>query len=266
MIGMEHLIEPFDQLVKIEKGPVNSAIIDLVRGKVFQIPNHVVFNFRPDDLNDISQFMKTVQQEQKVIDLNKFRRFKEQESHPKEEELELEIRLHIEEEAALDEILEAFADYPVKTVYYYGQNLPTILSHNRILIKREKDFKQCQQRSLVDGHFNPVKEGKIRFNKQYNSCWGASIAFTADGSVRPCVHSQLIIDRQAILALEDVDGLIEQMQPYWHLTKDKVNKCLACEFRHLCFDCREIAWRQNGDILSPNPNCKYNPFTGHWNL
>lgn len=266
MIGLEHLIEPFDQMVKIEKGPVNSAIIDLVRGKVFQVPNHIVFKFRPNDIRDIGKFMKDIQREQNVIDLNQFRRFKEQEPLPKEENLELEIRLHIEEGAMLNSILEAFSDYPVKNIYYYGENLPTILKHNRLLIRRSKDFQQCRERSRVDGHFHPVEEKTLRFNKRYNSCWGTSIAFTADGSVRPCIHSQLIIDRQAKLALENVDDLIEQMQPYWTLTKDKINKCRNCEFRHICFDCREIAWRQNGDILCPNPTCRYNPFTGHWNL
>lgn len=266
MTGMEYLIEPFDQMVKIEKGPVNSAIIDLVRGKVFQVPNHIVFNFRPDDLRDIGRFMRHVQQERKIIDLEQFRRFQEHQPPAEDEKMEREINLHIETDSALESIIEAFAGYPVKTIYYYGEVLPSHLSHDRRFVRSTKDFHQCRRRARINGHFHPVNKETILFNHQYNSCWGTTIAFTADGSIRPCVHSQIIIDRQGAIALEDVDSLIEQMQPYWTLTKDKITKCMHCEFRYLCFDCREIAWRQNGDILAPNPTCAYNPFTGHWNL
>ncbi len=266
MTGLEQLIEPFDQLVKIEKGPVNSAIIDLVRGKVFQVPNHIAFNFRPDDYRDIGRFMKKIQRERNVIDIDSLRRSSNSQSNFKEETPKLEIHLRIEEGANLRSIIDAFSNYPVTAISYYGRQLPALLRNDNRAIRKDKDFRACEEHSRVNGHFQPVDDSTIRFNKHYNSCWGTSIAFTADGKIRPCIHSQIVIDSQAKIALENVEALIEQMNPYWRLTKDKVNKCLDCEFRYICFDCREIAWRQNGDILAPNPACTYNPFTGHWNL
>ena len=54
---------------------------------------------------------------------------------------------------------------------------------------------------------------------------------------------------------------------YWNVTKDQIEVCKDCEFRHICTDCRAYTERThfNGDIdLSKPLKCGYNPYTNEW--
>jgi radical SAM protein with 4Fe4S-binding SPASM domain len=96
---------------------------------------------------------------------------------------------------------------------------------------------------------------------QYNTCWGKKIAITKDNKIRPCIFSEIIVGD---IQKNDIYDVIEKIRKYWTITKDKVEKCRDCEFRYVCFDCREIAMRKTNDLYGSNPYCGYNPYTGIW--
>ncbi|MCP5108716.1 MAG: grasp-with-spasm system SPASM domain peptide maturase, partial [bacterium] len=77
-----------------------------------------------------------------------------------------------------------------------------------------------------------------------------------------CIYSNIVIGD---IMSEDTGEILEKLQTYWHITKDKVEKCKDCELRYVCFDCREIPSRKSGDLYSVNPICKYDPYNGTWN-
>ena len=90
----------------------------------------------------------------------------------------------------------------------------------------------------------------------YNSCWGKKIAINKKGEVLPCIYSQFSVGKLSKISLS---RLMEKIHFYWELNKSKVEKCKYCEFRYVCFDCREIAYRIYGSIYATNPYCNYNP-------
>lgn len=51
---------------------------------------------------------------------------------------------------------------------------------------------------------------------------------------------------------------------YWNITKEEVEVCKECELKYVCFDCREISLRAQGDLYAPNPYCLYIPEEGRW--
>jgi len=55
----------------------------------------------------------------------------------------------------------------------------------------------------------------------------------------------------------------EEINKFWELNLDKIEKCTSCEFRYACNDCRaleeSLTGRFNGKIL-----CNYNPKEGTW--
>jgi SPASM domain peptide maturase of grasp-with-spasm system len=54
---------------------------------------------------------------------------------------------------------------------------------------------------------------------------------------------------------------------YWNVTKDMIQVCKDCEFRHICTDCRAYTERTyfERDIdLSKPLKCGYNPYTNEW--
>ncbi len=259
-------VKRFHQFVRIERGPVNAAIIDLLTGTIFQVPKAVVDKFEAGSHRDIREFLEVVQKEKLVIEIDPLRWIPANDTEldeSKKENQDIGLELHIEESVNLNEILQAFRRYPVYKIYYYGVEVPPDLNTNLEVELKEKNFGRCVELADVTGNFGKSPEPIVCFNMRYNSCWGAAIAITSDGKIRPCIHSLIEIGTIE-QDLDDIDSLLERMLPYWEYTKDKVERCRDCEFRYVCFDCREIAMRKNGEIDDPNPSCNYNPYTGDW--
>ena len=260
-------MKKFHQFVRVERGPVNAAIIDILSGDVFHVPLDVVDKFEAGEYGDIGEFMQVAEEESLLIDLdgNSWVPDIYLEPDPEvEKKKEPSIELHLEEGLPIREILQAFQHHSVSKVYYYGPQLPADFTLNPLFELKEKNFERCRKRASVDGDFCQIQESVVRFNMNYNSCWGSVIAVTGDGNIRPCVHSETIIGRIEE-ELRDIDGLIEKMNPFWTVSKDKVERCRDCEFRYICFDCREKAMRESGRMDGANPLCRYNPHTGEWN-
>ena len=256
----------FHQFVRIERGPVNAAIIDLLTGNLFQVPVEVIDTFDSGDCRDIEEFVQVAREEKLIIEIDPGNWIPGDEFETELEANEIYdvgIELHVEEGVDLDNLLGRFKGYAVDKVYFYGQTIPKTGFNGIEIESAEKNFEQCVRQATKNGDFCKTRESVVRFNLRYNSCWGTVIAVTADGKIRPCIHSRTAIgdiDRD----LDNIAGLLETFKPFWTCTKDKVKKCRDCELRHICFDCREIPMRHGKRMDAPNPLCGYNPYSGKW--
>jgi radical SAM protein with 4Fe4S-binding SPASM domain len=254
------------QFVDVVKGPANALITDLLTGNFFHVPRESIERFEAGDYENIKEFLEAIQEENLVIEVAPDEWIPDiylEEGEDPEDEKEILVELHIEQGADIKGILYAFREYPVNQIYFYGKEIPPVLKNRAKVNLKAKNFDDCLQQATVDGNFCKVQESVVRLNRMYNTCWGTAIAFTADGNIRPCIHSHTAIGTIE-KELKDIDGLVEKMKPYWRLTKGKVERCRDCEFRYVCFDCREIAMRKTGALDSANPLCAYNPYTGDW--
>ncbi|MDR1701290.1 MAG: radical SAM protein [Sporomusaceae bacterium] len=102
--------------------------------------------------------------------------------------------------------------------------------------------------------------------QKYHSCLKGKIAVTSAGDVIPCIFA-----RDKICANVRSAPLSEALgssflQESWRVTKDKVEKCSACEYRYACVDCRPLAQASGPDNnwLAPPLECAYDPYTGKW--
>jgi SPASM domain peptide maturase of grasp-with-spasm system len=50
---------------------------------------------------------------------------------------------------------------------------------------------------------------------------------------------------------------------YWNITKDQIEVCKDCEFRHICTDCRAYIEEPENQYSKPL-KCGYNPYTNKW--
>ena len=260
------LVKKFHQFIKVEMGPVNTAIIDLLTGNVFQVPNEVINQFDAGNYDDVNEFIKVAYEEFLIIDISPSRWIPVPPPQAKEDNTkkrDKSIELHIDEGIPVKKIMDAFKGFSISKIYYYSEEIPEDLNNLQALERKEKNFEKCRQQANVDGNFYKTHSSMVKFNMQYNSCWGSSIAITADGKIRPCIHSQIEVG-DIETDLEDIDALFEKMEPFWRYNKDRVQRCSVCEFRYVCFDCREIAFRKTGDMDGTNPLCNYNPYTGEW--
>jgi hypothetical protein len=50
-------VKKFHQFVALERGPVNTAIIDFLKGNIYQIGNDLIDKFQEGDHSEITEFI-----------------------------------------------------------------------------------------------------------------------------------------------------------------------------------------------------------------
>jgi radical SAM protein with 4Fe4S-binding SPASM domain len=266
-------VKKFHQFIHLEKGLVNTAIIDLLKGNVYQVENKIIANLEAGEYEKIPEFIKSAVEEDLLIEVKPEtwipkEKLDDDEEEDEEKHEQIGIELHVEEGIDLLELLVKLKGQSIAKLCFYGQEPPGIRArlkqaHTQLVIK-EKNFQRCREMVRVDEHFSPITLASYRFNRQYNSCWGAKLAITADGKIHPCIYSEICVGHWHDLELTSIEAIIEKLKPYWKLSKDKVEICKACELRHICFDCREIPCREKGHLTASNPYCSYDPGKGTW--
>lgn len=252
----EKQVKRFHQMVRLVKGPVNTTVIDLQSGHIYHLENFGIEALEDKQYDEIPELIEALEAEKLVIDVP------ENTWIPA---LDLDAndipdlyRLEIEEGADVDLIREVFRDEQISGVFFYGTGpLPEIIPGIGT-IRKKKDFDPCIQRSTPQMNKRKASRSFYQFNRHFNSCWGKAIAVTEDNNVRPCIHSTIITGH---LTPVNFNTIMEKAREYWAINKDKVERCRICEFRYTCADCRELAYRETGDIFAANPKCSYDPFT-----
>lgn len=124
-------------------------------------------------------------------------------------------------------------------------------------------FKFCGSVKMNDFNTNQLK---VLESINHNSCLHKKISIDKDGYIRNCPsmpqHFGNIKDTTLEEALNHPD-----FKKYWNITKDQIEVCKDCEFRHICTDCRAYTERTRfeDDIdLSKPLKCGYNPYTNEW--
>lgn len=258
----------FHQFIMLDYGPVNVAIIDILKGNIYQVEQEVLEKFKNGQYDEIAEFVEAASNEEILIEIDRDTwiptRFDENKKHLFFEHLNGNVigQLELEEGVDADIIKNKFSGFRISQLNYYGKNEIKPIINADIINYCERDFNRCLALSKVDGNFMKIQDVQYSKNKRYNSCWGSKIAVTKDGKVRPCIYSEIVIGD--MYADDGVELLIEKLKKLWYLTKDKIDKCKDCELRYACFDCREIAFREKNNIYATNPYCKYNPYKGTW--
>ena len=257
----------FHQFVKVERGPVNTAIFDFLKGNVFQTENKVIDEFNNFAYDRIPDFIKSAAEEEIIIDVYRkawIPKLYQDESYPafiNNINKKTSFRLEIEAGIDIGIVKEKFKGYDITQVIYYGVKNSEPFFPGVEVKCCEKDFSKCLEMSKINGKFNRIDQERYYLNKKFNYCWAHKVAVTGDMKIRPCIYSEIVVGD---LKDDDIDQLFKKIKKLWHLTKDEVEKCKDCELRYLCFDCRELARRESSNLYAPNPYCNYDPFTGVW--
>lgn len=259
----------FHQFIVLEKGPVNTAIIDLLKGNVFQVENEIIERFKNRQYKKIEEFIKSAEGEELILDFNNgnvvpglindkallffseiLRR-------------ELLIQLDIDEDIDIDlyAVKNKFEEINISQINYYGKKKIESIFPGVHINYKKKNFNNCLMLSKIDGNFEKIREHTYKMNRIYNCCWGRKIAISNGGRVTPCIYSEIVVGD---IYKDKTYDIIDKAKKYWYITKDEVKKCQDCELRHVCFDCRVIAMGKGGNLNSPNPNCSYDPYKGLW--
>jgi SPASM domain peptide maturase of grasp-with-spasm system len=96
-------------------------------------------------------------------------------------------------------------------------------------------------------------------SQHHNTCLNRKISIDENGEIKNCPSMAKSYGNIRDTKLIDVVNNPE-FQKVWHIKKDEITKCKACEFRHICTDCR--AYLENADDLYSAPlKCGYDKLT-----
>lgn len=256
-------VKRFHQYVLIEKGPVNTAVIDCLKGDVYHVGNRFVDAFENRQYDEISDFVTALEAEKLVVEVEENKWMPEVKFCREDAGEEFPLRMEIEEGADIDLIRKKFQGFFMSSIDYYGQNPPAEIFPQVEIVVKEKDFNACSREAEVtcNREFRRIDENRYGYNLQFNSCWGNRVAITKDNEIKPCIHSDIVICK---LDEESMQDIVAKAGKYWRITKDQVEKCRNCELRYMCFDCRVKAIRDGDGLYGTNPTCKYDPASGTW--
>lgn len=262
----------FHQFIYIEKGYRKSAIIDFLKRNIYHVDNEIIRDFKMARYGKVLEFIQFAQNEDLLIDVKEkiwIPHLDFGNQNPTRfntiNEGRIRYRFLVETEQGVNfrMLREWFADYEVYKLVFYGKKIDEECFPNVIIERREKAFKDCQKKLKIGRRFNEFNCTTYEFNMNYNPCWGGKIAVTKQGEIRPCIYSKLVMGN---IFNDSIEKIFPDLLKYWSITKDKINKCKHCEFRFLCFDCREIAYRKYNNLYETNPYCTYDPLSGEWGI
>ncbi|PIF30776.1 SPASM domain peptide maturase of grasp-with-spasm system [Flavobacterium sp. 9] len=96
----------------------------------------------------------------------------------------------------------------------------------------------------------------------HNTCLNRKISIDKDGNIKNCPSMTTSFGNIKDTTLEEALNK-PNFKKYWNITKEQIETCKDCEFRHICTDCR--AYIEEPENLFSKPlKCGYNPYTNEW--
>lgn len=175
---------------------------------------------------------------------------------------------------------EEFTIDDIKPLFFENQRLDTLLLYNapnevtyndlfykrgHVVLKTKNIINEHNCGIVSLEYLNPSLK-LISESQKFNSCLNLKVSIDKEGYIRNCPsmlqHFGNISKTTLIEAINHPD-----FKKYWSVSKDEVQVCKDCEFRHICTDCRAYTERTHfkEDIdLSKPLKCGYNPYSNKW--
>ena len=120
-------------------------------------------------------------------------------------------------------------------------------------------FKNCGK--ISNYYFNVNKE-KVLESFNHNSCLNKKISIDKNGNIKNCPAISQNFGNIKDTTLEEALNY-KDFKKYWNITKDQIDVCKDCEFRHICTDCRAYVEDPENQYSKPL-KCGYSPYTNEW--
>ena len=99
-------------------------------------------------------------------------------------------------------------------------------------------------------------------SQSYNTCLNRKISIDKEGNIKNCPSMSKSFGNIKDTTLEEAISHPD-FKKYWNISKDQIEVCKDCEFRHICTDCRAYIEDPNDQYSKPL-KCGYNPYTNVW--
>ena len=156
----------------------------------------------------------------------------------------------------------------IKKISFYNctKKLESFIYKNRIVVDfiKIKDINIYCGVTMILEKFVNIK--LFTESQHHNSCLNRKLSIDKEGNIKNCPSmSESFGNIKETTIKEALQH--PNFNKYWNITKDQIEVCKDCEFRHICTDCRAYTERSHFDKdidLSKPLKCGYNPYTNEW--
>lgn len=109
--------------------------------------------------------------------------------------------------------------------------------------------------------FSPSLEHYVE-SQNHNTCLNQKISIDSQGNIKNCPAIPNNFGNIKDVTLTEAIN-IQGYKQLWSISKDHIEVCKDCEFRHICTDCRAFTENPEDNYSKPL-KCGYNPYTNEW--
>jgi len=121
------------------------------------------------------------------------------------------------------------------------------------------DFKHCGIVNVKNFRVNMLN---VSESLSHNSCLNKKLSVDKSGNIKNCPATAQSFGNIKDTTLQEAINHPD-FKKYWNITKDQIDVCKDCEFRHICTDCRAFT-EEPGNLYSKPLKCGYSPYTNQW--
>jgi len=122
----------------------------------------------------------------------------------------------------------------------------------------ESEFKNESDCGKISSDYFIPSLGFYMESQHFNTCLNGKISLDRNGFVKNCPSMQFDYGHIRDTSIIDVVKN-EDFKKWWTITKDQIEECKDCEYRHMCSDCR--AYRKDpANIYSKPLKCNYSVY------
>lgn len=128
---------------------------------------------------------------------------------------------------------------------------------------------QVKRNVLNEKHCGLINDAYFHSNiklfsesQHHNTCLNRKISIDKEGTIKNCPSMKESFGNIKDISLQEALNQ-PNFKKLWNISKDQIDVCKDCEFRHICTDCR--AYTENPDDQYSKPlKCGYSPYTNIW--
>jgi SPASM domain peptide maturase of grasp-with-spasm system len=158
--------------------------------------------------------------------------------------------------------IEEYSLFRFNQIIFYNSEIDNYVEHPKTNFHFTKQSILPKSCGIINEKYFSINIPSFTESLNHNSCLHKKISIDVNGNIKNCPSMPQsfgnIKDTTLEQALEHPD-----FKKYWNITKDQIEVCKDCEFRHICTDCRAYT-EDPENMLSKPLKCGYNPYTNEW--
>lgn len=135
-------------------------------------------------------------------------------------------------------------------------------------------YNQCSINFLQENVTNEQDCGKIDESlfccnlqnfcesQNFNTCLNNKVSIDINGNIKNCPSCTQSFGNVEKVSIKEAMKH-DDFKKLWEISKDRIDICKDCEFRHMCTDCR-VYIKDPNNIYSQPTKCTYNPHIAKW--